>query len=218
MRKLLVAVLAVSLSQPALARETVTVRQLGEAVHYLIELYQRQSKEIEELKKENEKLKKEVSDLKKKFVLLKMEQNLIREQQEARTSSFQTSAPEKEMTVPVVEVVPGSTPNPYPWITFKRRDVECSLPERNSRGYIYYNILVTKSREKAVNIARNVARAGICSVVRRITKPEEKPALYRVVVIPDREGLWKKKLQQLGLKWVPYVRDLDLTRSSGGKL
>ncbi len=217
MRRLLTAGLVLLLSQPAAAQE-VTIRQLGEAVHYLIDLYQKQSREIEELKKENEELKKKLSELEKKFVLLKMEQNLLRGKLETRTSTVRTPQTEKKMAVPMVEIVPGNTPNPYPWITFRRSDATCTLPERNSRGYIYYNVLVTRSREKAVNVARNVARTGLCTVVRRITRPEEKPVLYRVVVIPDRTGTWKEKLQKLGLKWYPYVRNLDLTRSSGGEL
>ena len=214
MRKLLLVLLVLSFSAPAGAveKETITVRELGEAVHYLIDLYQQTSREVKELKKENEELKKKLTELEKKFVLLKMEQNLSRAQERGQT-------PEREMKddrkTPVVEIVPGNTPNPYPWITFKRSDVECSLPERNQRGFVYYNVLVTRSKEKAINVARNVARTGLCTVVRKISK--EKP-LYRVVVIPDKGGVWKKKLKELNLSYVPYVRDLDLTRSSGGEL
>ena len=223
MRKLFLAVVVfLAFQQPAAAEKVVTVRELGEAVHYLIDLYRETEREVERLREENKELKKRIAELEKKFVLLKMEHDLAQKgmnqgslPRKPRPVAEEPRRQENAMEVPVVEVVPGTTPNPYPWITFRRTDVTCALPERNGRGYIYYNVLVTRSREKAINVARNIARTGLCTVVRRAAR---NGSLYRVVVIPDREGTWQEKLKKLGLNWFPYVRDLDLTRSSGGKL
>jgi|GEM_PF-6089933 len=186
--------------------KTVTLKELGKAVHILIELYQENSRELEKLKRENEKLKKKVEELEKKLLLVRIEQK-VKKAEDKRIEV------KKEVKIPRVEVVPGSASNPYPWITFKRSDVECRLPERVRGGYRYYNIFVTSSKEKALNLARNVARTGICSVVRRIRRT---PPLYRVVVIPG-EGT-EERLRKMGFDYFPYVRDLDLTRSSGGEL
>ena len=200
----------------AVEKRTLSIRELGEAVHILINLYNETKKENESLRKEVGSLKKTVSELERevkelhgKFVLLKMKQDLVLS--EARKKK--AASREKTMT-PKVEIVPGGTPNKFPWITFRRSDVECTLPKhRTKRGYVYYNVLLTSSKQKAINLARNLARAGFCTVVRVASK---KRSLYRVVVIPKEDT--KEKLKKMGFDYCYYVRNLDLTKSSGGEL
>ena len=207
MRFVLAIFILLFLTRPA-SSEEITVRELGHAVRYLIELYQ-------QVQKENRQLKERVNELEKKLVLLKMELSLLKGRETSKAS-------ERSMTTmkntPIVEIVPGTVGNPYPWLTFRRSDVSCTLPKKTARGYVYYNVIITRSKEKAINIARNIARAGLCTVVRRITKPTEKKKLYRVVVIPDKAGKWKQVLNSLKLQSYPYIRNLDLTRSSGGEI
>ncbi|ADU97740.1 hypothetical protein Theam_1784 (plasmid) [Thermovibrio ammonificans HB-1] len=221
MRKLAAALtIVLSLSASAHAqvqvqKTTVTVRELGEAVHYLIDLYRKNSREIEELRRENKQLRRKLKELEDKLVLIRLEQKVQKAQEKSQSQVQVRKMEMKSHRVPVVEEVPGSQPNEFPWVTFKRSDVTCELPERTSRGYRYLNIFITRSRSKAINLARNVARTGLCTVVRRITKRDEKP-LYRVVVIPN--GRAEEILKEMGLKYYPYIRNLDLTRSSGGEL
>jgi len=216
MRKALAAaVLIAVLSAPAhAAEETVTLQDVGRAVHLLIDLYQHTKAEVDQLKRENAELKKKLSDLESKFVILKMKQNLL----EAELKQKEKKTKQRKEMASAVVVVPPDRPvkTSLPWITFKRSDAVCVLPERKRDGYLYYNVLVTRSREKAVNLARNVARTGLCAVVRRVY-PRGKGELYRVVVIPNGPDT-ARVLKELGLDYYPYVRRWDFTKSSGGEL